>query len=226
MDQVGYARKVFVGAMLGDAGISRTNVGGNARFRIGHSIDKSEYLMWKLKHLRELVQVTDIGIIKGGKYTKSPNDYVYFNSRRTPYVTEMYELLYKDGKKVITEELLSEIDEVSLAVLFMDDGSYDHNIDNLNYWLHLNAHTEEEIHLFCEFLELRFGLSPKIQTVNKGAGFAVRFLRKDSERIDEIISPTVLQIQCMHYKLHSKNPIVKQVKWSHSLDLSKREVTK
>lgn len=214
MAAVEYARKVFVGAMLGDGSIQKTNAGGNARFRVGHSIDKSEYLMWKLKHLRELVPVTDIGIIKGGKYTKSPNDYVYFNSRRTPYVTEMFELLYKDGKKVITTELLGEFDDTSLAVLFMDDGSYDANIDNLNYWLHLNSHTEGEILLFCDYLRMKYDLDPKIQHVNRGEGYGIRFQRKDSERIDEIIRPTVTQISCMRYKLHRDNPELSKVKYS------------
>src|SRR5690606_16360450 len=126
----------------------------------------------------------------------------------------MFELLYKEGKKVITTELLSEFDDTSLAVLFMDDGSYDANIDNLNYWLHLNCHPEDEILLFCDFLQMAYGLDPKIQRVNKGAGFALRFQRKDSEKIDEIIRPTVSQIDCMKYKLHRDNPELSKVKYS------------
>lgn len=221
MVQRDISKSVFLGAMIGDAGISRSSPKGNARFRIGHSIDKSGYLMWKLKHLREIVQITDIGIIKGGVYEKSPNDYVYFNSRRDPVVTRMYDRLYIDGEKVLSEELVREVDDVALSVLFMDDGSYDGNIDNLNYWLHLNAHTRKELEIFADHLLKRFGIAPKFQSVNKGKGYALRFLRADSERIDEIIRPIVAEIECMRYKLHFDNPVLQELKWSNSLTIGR-----
>lgn len=217
MDQLEFSKSVFVGAMLGDGGIRRDTPTSNARFRVGHSIDKSEYLMWKLKHLRKLVTITDIGVIEGGMYEKSPNDYIYFNSRRAPIVTEMYELLYLGGKKTITRDLLRRFDSVALSILMMDDGSYDRNRDNLNYWLHLNAHSEGELQLFTVMLERKFGLRPKLQAVNKGEGFALRFLREDSEKIDFIIRPVVSEIACMRYKLHGDNPVLKDIKRSNSL---------
>jgi len=225
LDQREFSESVFLGAMLGDAGMSKTNVNGNARFRIGHSINKSEYLMWKLKHLRELVEITQVGIIKGGVYEKSPNDYVYFTSRRDPYITEFYERLYIDGRKTFTEDLINRIDEIALSVLFMDDGSYDSHIDNLDYWLHFNSHEKYELEIMIKHLEKRFQIYPKIQKVNKGAGFALRFLRRDSERIDEIIRPVVSQIECMRYKLHFDNPNLSKLTYSKELPSFSKEAS-
>lgn len=203
MDQQAFSKSVLIGTALGDGAMNKTNENGNARIRVGHSIDKSEYLMWKYKHLKEIIPITNVGVIHGGKYQKSPNDFVYFTSHRVEELTELYLRLYIDGKKTITEGILSDFDDVALAVFLMDDGSYDAHKDSQAYMLHTNSHSLDENILLTEYLQTKYSLSPKLQAVKKGAGWAIRFPKRDSETIESIISPVVSQVSCMKYKLHS-----------------------
>jgi hypothetical protein len=208
LDQLAFARSVLYGTAVADATLQKSNPNGEARLRIGHSIDKSEYLIWKYKHIKQIVLMSNLGVVPGGKYRKSPRDYVYINSYRAPEVTEVYKLVYRDGKKVITEDFLSIIDDVVLAVWFMDDGSYDKHVDALSYWLHTNAFTYEENVKLAEFLRDKYNLTPKVQKIKSGK-CCLRFLRGDTWTIEEIIKPVVSQVSCMHYKLasyHDKQP--------------------
>ncbi|MEX6346748.1 hypothetical protein AB6E80_09420 [Staphylococcus ureilyticus] len=196
-----FSYQVILGTALGDGHIRKRSEGSKASIRIGHSIDKSEYLMWILKHLREIAEVTNVGIVKGGKYEKSPNDYVYISSRASDSITEIWELLYKDKKKKISKKLLDNFDDVSFAVFLMDDGSFDKHIDSMCYYLHTNAHTLEENEMFVNFLKDKYGLNPRVRNVKKGEGYCIWFPKKDSMKICEIVKPVISEIQCMRYKL-------------------------
>lgn len=210
MDQQELSRSILIGTALGDGAMNKTNKNGNARIRVGHSIDKSDYLIWKFKYLKEIMPITSINVIPGGKYRKSPNDFVYFTSHRTEYLTDLYFLLYKNGVKTITKEYLREFNDVSFAVFLMDDGSYDVNKGSQSYMLHTNSHSLEENELFASYLQQKFNLSPKLQHVNKGKGWAIRFPKRDTTKIEKIVSPTISQISCMRYKLHSVRQGIKE----------------
>lgn len=212
MDLQEFAKSVLLGTAIADATLSRTSENGNARIRIGHSIDKSEYLMWKYKHISKIVKMTNFGVIQGGVYKKSPNDYVHINSRRDPIVTFYYELVYKHGRKTISNELLNLIDDVALSVWFMDDGSYDKHRDNQSYWLHTNSFPRSENELLATWLERKYGLSPRLQHIKRNDRWAIRFPKKDSLVIEGIIAPVVSEVSCMHYKLASEHELISGVR--------------
>lgn len=112
---------IIVGSLLGDASLKKINV--SPIFTCEHGIKQSEYCKWKAKELESL----------GSKFSTSKRNTVdkrtgiYYESAicrlpANPAFLPLYNSLYKDGRKTITTEFLKNFDELSLAVMFMDDG--------------------------------------------------------------------------------------------------------
>lgn len=112
---VGYRRDVLVGTLLGDSSITMKR--NKCRVRFNHSIRQEEYCKFKSDVLGDLVI--------------SPN-YTYIDSRGfssiccyTTYTRELndiHDLFILDGKKSISCKVIDELNDVSLAFWYMDDG--------------------------------------------------------------------------------------------------------
>lgn len=207
MEAQAYAKKVLLGTAIADATIRRRSINQQANIRVGHSINKAEYLFWKYKHIKKLVEVRNFNLIDGGVYKKSPNDYVYFQSISSPTLSDIHSLIYRDKRKKISEEFLHQVDEITLAVWFMDDGYYDKHPDSLSYSLSTNAFSLEENEMISEYLKTKFGLTPRLQYIKRSNAWALYFRRYDTWNIEKLIQPVVSQVECMKYKLASSHLI-------------------
>ena len=100
------------GTCLGDGSIRQCST-STAIFRFGHGLDQSDYLAWKHRCL---------GSMAGDIQTR--NEAVFFDvtSSRTAY--EWKKHLYEGKKRQVTDEYLAHLDARSLAVWYMDDGSF------------------------------------------------------------------------------------------------------
>jgi len=199
------ANDVLLGTAIADATLRRRSLNQNASIRVGHSIDKAEYVFWKYKHLRKLVEIRNFNMIEGGRYRRSPNDYVFFQSVSSPVLTEVRELVYQNGRKTISDEFLSRVNETVLAVWFMDDGSYGSHPNSMNYTLSTDAFTFAENERLAQFLTSKFDLSPRLQHIKRSDRWVIRFLKHDSPKIENLIGNCVNQVSCMKYKLASSH---------------------
>jgi hypothetical protein len=110
-------RSLIYGTMLGDGSIigNYNNKQKNYRLQIGHSIKQKELVLWKYEILKKFV-------IRPPSYRKV-NDSLVFRTISHPQITEIYNLFYKNGKKILPsniEDILK--DKLSLAAWYMDDG--------------------------------------------------------------------------------------------------------
>jgi len=107
-------KQFILGALLGDGSIPQTTPW---TFNWGQ-VNK-EYFDFGYKLLSPTFKM-DVEIRQGkGKR----QDYYYFRIKH-PWFYLLRNILYKDGKKRITKEILDMIDERALAVWYMDDGQY------------------------------------------------------------------------------------------------------
>jgi hypothetical protein len=92
---------------------------------INHSASQKDYVDWKYKILKT--------ITKGAPKLRRINDnriaYRFF-TRCLPEITDLFRTFYRDGKKSIPDKL--DINVLSLAVWYMDDGSKNRNTVYLN----------------------------------------------------------------------------------------------
>lgn len=97
-----------------------------------------------------------------GSYENSKPVYHYFLPV-DPYIDKnLREDIYKDGKKKITKEVVDKLTEISLAFLYMDDGTISHrNGEKQNPQIRINTQgfSKEENELLSECLNNKFGIS-------------------------------------------------------------------
>lgn len=115
----------IIGCCLGDGSLNAKNKRStNPVFTMSHCIAQEEYMLWKASKLNQIlgrdctVRYFD-AVAKGKKY---PTTAFGVSS---PEYWSVYELLYKDGCKTFTWELLKPLGLQVLALFWMDDGELD-----------------------------------------------------------------------------------------------------
>lgn len=176
-------RSIILGSLLGDASLRKINV--NPIFTCEHGIKQLEYCKWKAKELESL----------GAKFSISKRQTIdkrtglYYKSAicrlaANPVFLPIYNKLYKNGRKTITSEYLEHFDELSLAVMFMDDGS----CTKASITIATNCFTEEELLLLLEFFKKRFNL-----TFHINSNHSIYLLKKDFEHFKSLVLPYMRQ---------------------------------
>ena len=107
--------QVLLGGLMGDSALSPTKSGHGARLRWGHGVKQEAYGDWK----ESLFGNIDVW--------KSRNDKgaVFYDMTPLAELAELRRVVYMgDGKKAITTEYLKALTPLSLAIWFMDDGTF------------------------------------------------------------------------------------------------------
>lgn len=146
-----FQKSLLLGSILGDGHLEKRSKLKNALFREEHSIKQIEWLKWKYTNLKPFITsklwIRDRGKRqflpdgKGGKKLYNVQKICSISTGVHPYLTELHNLFYKDGVKVIPEKFVYEnLDELSLLVWICDDGYYNKDRDyiaicteNFNY---------------------------------------------------------------------------------------------
>ena len=181
---------IIVGSLLGDASLRKTNI--NPSFSCEHGIKQLEYCEWKSEELKSL----------GAKFSISKRKIIY---KRTgiyyesaicrlpanPELLPLYNNLYKDGRKTITPEFLKDFDELSLAVMFMDDG---YKLGK-TIGIATNCFSIEECSIFRDIIADKYGIHFNI-TKNNALYLPIRYY----PLFEELVLPHMQK--SMKYKLN------------------------
>lgn len=186
-------RSIIIGSLLGDASISKgvwKGKPGNARVRFVQGKAQLEYLKWKKSELQMWIgtppNLSPIATEYGGAVHR-------LNTLTHPVFTEICDLIKPEGKgKRITQELLSFLDDLAIAVWFMDDGSmYQSSAIIAAY-----SFPQEDLELACSHLTQK-GITSKVMQTCKGR---VIIINADGARsLKRVIAPYIHP--CLSYKL-------------------------
>jgi hypothetical protein len=105
-------RQVIIGTVLGGSSLIKPPKGTN--YYLSMRSSNQTWLKYKAEELDDCFKSTNL-VSNGNTYR--------INSICHKAFTELHDLLYRDGKRVITEELLDSLRDVSLAIWFLDGGS-------------------------------------------------------------------------------------------------------
>jgi len=183
---------LIVGSLLGDASIRQREK--NSCFRVAHSIKQKEYINFKLNllchfHISEFQErIRKINFREVKMIYLSTKTHAVFNYYRN--------LFYKNGRKVVTNEILNQITPRALTYWICDDGSYNNKQGYII--LCTNSYSLEEHNLMKQFFNERFGLNPTIG-FRDGKYYYLRFKQEDSKKLIEIIKPFIPE--GMKYKI-------------------------
>ncbi|MEO5840258.1 MAG: recombinase RecA [Acidimicrobiales bacterium] len=107
--------EVLLGGLMGDGALSRNTGGGAARFRWGHGAKQTPYGEWKAS-LFDNIGVSRSSNAKGA---------AFFDMTPLPELADLRESVYlADRKKHFSEDYLKALTPLSLAVWYMDDGTF------------------------------------------------------------------------------------------------------
>jgi len=138
--------------------------------------------------------------------------YAYYCNHKLPY---FYKIIYREGKKTITPELLNNFNEVSPSFFYMDDGSLslrkykDKNGDwtgsykSREIYLCVHSFGLNKVKAFIKILKDKFGLGFRM-TFDKGCPRIWRNT-ENTKKMIEVIGPFVSQFKTMSYKLDLKH---------------------
>lgn len=184
--------QMILGSLLGDLSIRYNPKGKNASLCLVHCEKQKELFMEKVRILDEFMGKYNYSIPKPDYRTGKIYPGYRGWSKSHPIFKELYDLLYPNNKKTITEEYLNMIHHpIALAYWFMDDGTYNGTIS-------ADSFTEPEIDMLVKFLKNKFGIFSHKRMI-KNNRFII-FLEKETRLLfDSIIEPYF--VENMKYKL-------------------------
>ncbi len=131
-------RQIILGTLLGDGHlfipkrrpsrpVPQADLPRNARFTTSSCEKDKGYILWKFHELEPT------GLFPPPKPKKRSTGRIQWvlESRRNPLFTELHKLFYPDGKKRLPLGVLDELDDLGLAVWYMDDGNLGLNSSGL-----------------------------------------------------------------------------------------------
>jgi recombination protein RecA len=184
--------QTLLGTLLGDGGLelSVKAKAKNARLKLGHSTKQVDYFNYKVSKLSELFKA-----LPKVSDTKEGYEVIHIGSISHPLLTELFNKLYVDGRKSITESIINELTAEGLAVLFMDDGYCERKSQLSN--IALCGFTEEECNMFCNVINVKFGLTSRILIKS---GYRYIFIPANSRgRFRDVVRPYI--VPSMLYKI-------------------------
>jgi recombination protein RecA len=206
----GDLQHLLLGSMLGDGSIKQEGRMA-AYFREEHAKGHREYVKWKEKAFGKLCRKS------------SDNAHGYGFSTQALYeFGQIRAKFYSKNKryKHVTTELLEQLNPLSLAVWYLDDGTNNRQRKGCNQkTIHLHRLTEKECRAFETVFALKFGLICRIKHYPKAASSRIAFHGKEADKLEEIIRPYCHR--SMAYKLTDHKGIGSALS---KLDFSTREV--
>ena len=171
---------LLLGSMLGDGSLKQESH-TTAYYREEHAQTQKAYVQWKEKAFGKLCRKS------------SDNSHGYGFSTQALYeFGQIRAKFYSRNKryKHVTTELLEQLNPLSLAVWFLDDGT--NNRQRKGYkqkTIYLHRLTEKECRAFETVFALKFGLICRIKYHPKGASSRIAFYGKEADKLEEIIRP-------------------------------------
>ncbi len=102
------------GTLMGDGAILATRSGLGARYRYTHCAGQTEYADWKASLFSNVASC---------RYVRE-DEVVSYDFQPMPELADLRRAVYVDGKKVFNDEYLKSLTPLSLALWYMDDGSF------------------------------------------------------------------------------------------------------
>ena len=200
-------KSLLVAMLLGDGTISNNYV-----FKLCHSSDQEEYLLWKISQLNNLgiknnglkryVSSTGYNIGKGVIYTQLSIQPIIKVLRRVVYTPT----------KTISRKLLNWLDEKGLAIWFMDDGCINVNTSqqrsSIQHTIKIATCVDlKTVEIIIKYFKERWNIT--MRKFFEGSGFSIATSsEEDCKKFVEIVKPYVKEVPSLLYKV--RNNFTKQ----------------
>ena len=192
---------LVLGGLMGDAALSPSRIPGGlgTRFRMGHGSKQVEYLDWKASLLGNI----------GQSRSTSNRGAAFVDLTPMPELAELRQAVYLgDGKKHLSWDYLKALSPLSIAVWYMDDGSFSLGAEGLQARTQngsgrseicvetMSAGSRERL---VEYLAGNYDLHPTLSLRGAGQKAVLTFSEDETAKLHDLIARYVHP--CMQYKL-------------------------
>ena len=188
-------KSIILGMLLGDGCLKPS--GPRAYLSVSHSEKQLDYLLWIRNELLTIFPNQPKLEIHHEKYkmfalcSETRSDLADIRSKI--YIPE----------KVVVDEIFSGIDDLSLAVWFMDDGSLNYvNKSRSQYSFATNGFTQEDVYKLKQIMMNNFGVEVEVKPTTRRNGktqFVLCVSDSCFEKFKSLVTPHI--VPSMNYKL-------------------------
>lgn len=189
---------IIIGSVLGDSHLEKRKEGVGTRIHFEQCSNNVEYLMWFHKYIAERGYCSTAKPKLHKRIRKEGKIFYHYriNSYTFSSLNWIHEMFYKDGVKIIPQDIEKYLTPLALAIWYMDDGS----VSGLGAKIATNCFKEEELKEMCKKLKIKYNLNTSIQSGGVKKGY-VLYIKKDSmETLSKIIKEYM--VKSLHYKLN------------------------
>lgn len=194
----GLQRELIIGLILGDGHLETQN-GLTYRLKVEHSIKQKEYVDWLYHNFSEWVNQSPRARVKKS-FDKEVTAYGFttYSSGLLRFYAQQF---YLGKKKIIPKLIKKLLSPRSIAVWFMDDGSYKSK-DHRTYIIHALGYSKPELMLVIDALKKKFGINAGLH--KQYDKWRIYVYSDSAQKFRELIEPYV--IPEMKYKLDNSVP--------------------
>ncbi len=192
--------EILIGTLLGDGYLSLGKKSRNARLQLRHGLEQEDYLQWKRNQFGSLFKAKPKRIRRWHEEWNRFDETCSCLSRSHPWLTKWHHVLYPNKIKVVTEEILSLVSDLALAVWWMDDGG----TVNGGYGLCAGNLTVPEYELIYSWLSSQ-GFYPHLSPSQRGNSVKFPFRKEGSIHFRERIEPYIPESMLFKFNRHLRN---------------------
>lgn len=200
-------RAIITGTLLGDGHLETKDGGRTYRLKIEHAVKQKEYVEWLYQKLRPLVGAPP----RERSYRSgfSANFMCYGFATYSIGSLRFYgqQFYTESGVKVVPKIIHKLLEPLSIAVWYLDDGSFKSN-RHKTFIIHSHSFTIGELKRIQDVLQSKYGIKSSLnrQKYTGKLYWRIYILSESSVRFLELIKPVVDKLPSMKYKLGNKMP--------------------
>lgn len=170
---------VLIGTVIGDGSLIRQNKTAiKCRLSLAHSLKQKEYFLKKYEILKSLINSDYFIQSEFHKRVQKTYTFIKFQSHADLLYTDLRNKWYKDGKKIICEDIY-KYGADCLAVKFFDDGYKAQN----GFYIFMDRFDDESLRIFRDWM-LTMGIGSTLEKGNR-----VYIPKKYREKFIETVKP-------------------------------------
>lgn len=188
-------QSIIVGLLLGDGSMQRLSK-RSARLVVKHGVKQREYVYFLYNELRRWVKTPPKMTTELDRRFGTKSNRYRFRTVNSPCFLEYYGMFYDEkGKKRLPDTIRALLDEIALAIWFMDDGSY--KTDSKGLLINSNHFNMNEQETLRAVLKEKFGIITSLHTLRQWKRIYIP--ADESPKFAKIILPYI--IPSLRYKL-------------------------
>lgn len=193
-------RDIVVGLMLGDGCLETQNNGRTYRLKIEQSEKHKEYLVWLYNIFKDWTRTTPKLKIQM-RHSGTKVRMLCFNTYSHGIFRFYAHQFYKDGKKQIPRIIHKLLTPLSLAIWFMDDGSWKSE-HHKTYILHVDGYSRHDLLRIQKVLLVKFKIKTSLHRQYKN--WRIYIKTASAETFRNLVQKHI--VRSMMYKLGNIMP--------------------